>query len=65
MATRTVAAHQLRPGWTVMLPAGQHRRVALARCQGARPHVVVAWVGIAGRTRYPAGARVTIQDSAR
>lgn len=63
MTIRTVTAYQLRPGWIVLPPTGSPRRVALARCEGATPVVVVYWVGVAERTLYPATTPITIQDA--
>lgn len=63
MTTRTVPAYQLQPGWIVLPPTGNPRRVALARCEGAPPVVVVHWVGLDGRTLYPATTPLTIQDA--
>ena len=63
MVTKTVAAHQLQPGWIVIPETGQPRRIALARCQGAEPHVVVHWAGATERTIYPASATITIEQN--
>ena len=57
MVTKTVAAHELRPGWVVLPENAQPRRIALARCQGAPPRVIVHWTGTDSRTVYPARAR--------
>jgi hypothetical protein len=63
MVTRTVAAHELQPGWIVLPETGQPRRITLARCEGAPPHVVVHWAGTDARTIYPASATVTIEQN--
>ena len=63
MVTKTVAAHQLQPGWIVIPKTGQPRRITLARCQGAEPHVVVHWAGTTERTIYPANATITIEPN--
>lgn len=63
MVTTTVAAFRLRPGWIVLPKKGQPRRIGLARCEGAPPHVLVLWCG-GGRTVYPAAEPVTVQTGA-
>lgn len=63
MVTKTVAAHQLRPGWIVLPENAQPRRITLARCQGAPPRVIVHWTGTDSRTVYPATEPVTIEDN--
>lgn len=61
MVTKTVAAYQLRAGWIVLPANGQPRRVALARCQGAHPHVVVHWAGTDERSVFDATEHVTVE----
>ncbi len=61
MVTKTVAAHQLRAGWIVLPENGQPRRISLARCQGAPPHVVVQWIGSDQPTLYPARQLLTVE----
>lgn len=61
MVIKTVAAYGLRSGWSVLPRTGQPRRVALARCQGAHPHVVVHWVGTDERSVFDATEHVTVE----
>jgi len=61
MVTKTVAAYELRAGWIVLPKTGQPRRVALARCQGAQPHVVVHWAGTDERSVFDATEHVTVE----
>lgn len=63
MVTKTVAAYELRAGWIVLPAHGNPRRIALARCQGAPPHVVVHWAGTAERTTYPAAEQIRVEIS--
>lgn len=63
MVTKTVAAHQLQPGWIVIPETGKPRRISLARCEGAHPHVVVHWADTDARTTYPANATITIEQN--
>lgn len=63
MVTKTVAAYELRAGWIVLPKTGQPRRITLARCEGAHPHVVVHWTGSSERTVYDAAEPVTVEDN--
>jgi len=57
---QTVAAYELRSGWIVLPENGQPRRIALARCQGAQPHVVVHCVGSHERSVFEATEHITV-----
>ena len=61
MVTRTVAAHELQPGWIVLPDTGQPRRITLARCEGAPPHVVVHWAGTDDRSVFDATEHITVE----
>jgi len=63
MVTKTVTAYELQPGWIVLPTSRQPRRIALARCVGAHPHVIVHWVGGTERTVYDATDPITIEDN--
>lgn len=63
MATRTVQAWQLQPGWIVIPEQGAPRRVASNRLEGATPTAIVEFVGIGHRITYPAAQRFIVEDN--
>ena len=65
MSTKTVAAYELQAGMIVHPTSGPPRRVALARCQGAPPEVIVQWAGTDTRTTYPAIQAITVEEETR
>lgn len=62
MATRTVQAWQLRPGWIVIPEHGSPRWVASNRLEGAEPIAIVEFAGLDRPISYPATALLTIED---
>ncbi len=62
VATRTVRAWQLRPGWIVIPVQGAPRRVASYRLEGVTPTAIVEFVGIDHRITYPAAQPFTVED---
>jgi hypothetical protein len=61
MVNKTVAAYELRAGWIVLSKTGRPRRITLARCEGAQPHVVVHWASTDDRSVFDATEHLTVE----